>query len=193
MRRWIPLLLLLGSISAPAAAQDAPAPSPPPAPAPRPFLVHLNVGVNAYTYAGAFMDGSGNMNGEAHLWPGNRLMLLQQLGFGYWVHPNVRLTLTLQLVETATNLPPNASALTLMGAIPWVAVTEGPFFVGAGPLFAWWAYGTAGFAAGVFLATGFTIPVGGGWAVGAAVQAPLLWGQRFSFGVSPALVVAHRF
>ena len=155
--------------------------------------MYLNLGLNAYTYVDAFMDASGNMVPDAHLWPGNKLMLLQQLGFGYWVHPNVRLTVTLQFAETLTNLPPGGSPLTLMGAIPWVAFTHGPVFAGAGPLFAWWSCGAASFAAGVFLATGFTVPVGGGWALGAAVQAPLLWGQRFSFGITPALVIAHRF
>lgn len=172
---------------------SAPVETPSPPPAFKPFMVHMNLALNAYTYLGAFMHSSGNMVNDAHLWPGNRLMLLQQLGVGYWVHPNIRLTLTLQLVETATNLPEGASPLTLMGVIPWVTFTEGPFFVGAGPLFAWWSYGIADFAAGIFLAAGFTIPLGGGWALGAAVQGPLLWGQRFSFGLSPALVMAHRF
>ncbi|CAG0990860.1 hypothetical protein ARNL5_03221 [Anaerolineae bacterium] len=169
------------------------APSSPPSRRPGDFMVHLNLGVNAYTYLGAFQSQPGTIVAEAHTWPGDRLMLLEQLGAGYWVHPNLRITITLQFVQTVTSLKPGESPLTLMGAIPWLTFTHGVFFAGAGPIFAWWSYANLDFAAGLFLAAGVAFPLGSGWALGAAIQAPLLWGRRFSFGISPALTIAYRF
>jgi hypothetical protein len=151
-------------------------------------MVHLNFGINAYTYA-APTASSAAMN----MMPTNRLILLQQVGFGYWVHPNVRLQLTLQFTESVTGLPATASPLTLLGAIPWVVYTNGMFFAGAGPLIAVRAYGQWQPDLGLFSAVGISVPVGEGFGVGAALQVPIMFLQRFSIAVSPAIFVAKRF
>jgi hypothetical protein len=144
--------------------------------------------VNAFTWVGG-------VNGGASSWvtPADRFILLQQLGGGYWVHPNIRVQLTLQFVETLSGLPQGQSALALMGAIPWVVYTRGRFFGGMGPLVAWQSGGKSQFDLGWFLAVGVTFPLGQGWALAAAVQGPVMFYQRLSVAVSPALVVSRRF
>lgn len=195
MRSSIKVLSLLGALSLTAGgtqalAQMPPATEPAPAPprAPGRWFVHANLAVNAFTW----LDSTSS---QASRWvtPADKFILLQQLGAGYWVHPNLRLNLTLQFVETLTGRGPNESALTLYGAIPWATFTYQRFFAGAGILFAARSAGKDQFDAGLFLATGVTFPLGRGWALAAAVQAPVMFVQRVSIAVSPAFIVSYRF
>ncbi len=179
---------------------EAQQPPPPPTPRPRPgrFMVHANLALNVFTWMPSYVNPAGATVAEYWAYPGHRTILQQQIGAGYWIHPNVRLQLTFQFAEFLDNVPGagtanERSALSLMGVIPWVVFTKGIFFAGAGALIAWWAYGRPAFAAGVFTSVGISVPVGSGWALGAAVQAPFLWGERFSLAVSPAVFVARRF
>ncbi len=179
----------------PALAQEAPPattltlasalPTPPP---PRNWFVHANLAVNAFTWLGETSTQPSRWIG-----PGDRFILLQQLGVGRWVHPNVRLQLTLQFVETLSGLGPNESALSLYGAIPWVVFTYKRFFVGTGVLLAARSGGKDQFDAGWFTGLGVTFPLSNGWALAAAVQAPVMFVQRLSVAVSPALIVSYRF
>lgn len=183
-------VLTLALVGAPALAQEAttPAISLTTAPPPRNWFVHANLAVNAFTWLGETSTQPSRWIG-----PGDRFILLQQLGVGRWVHPNVRLQLTLQFVETLSGLGPNESALSLYGAIPWVVFTYKRFFVGTGVLLAARSGGKDQFDAGWFTGLGVTFPLSNGWALAAAVQAPVMFVQRLSVAVSPALVVSYRF
>src|SRR5439155_6829310 len=88
--------------NAAAAAPQAPAPITISKPAPKPpgkFLVYTSFAFNVYTYLGA----SGT-SPSTTLTPDNRAIIYQQIGAGYFVHPSVRLTLTMQFGETLTGL-----------------------------------------------------------------------------------------
>lgn len=205
MRSSIKVLSLLGALSlttlgATARAQDGaaappatatPAPEAAPArvpPTPGRWFLHANLAVNAFTWLG-------ETSTQPSRWvtPADKIILLQQLGAGYWVHPNFRLQLTLQFVETLTGRAQNESALSLYGAITWGVFTYKRFFAGAGILWAARSAGKDQFDAGLFLATGVTFPLGRGWGLAAAVQAPVMFVQRVSVAVSPALIVTYRF
>ncbi|MBL8955699.1 MAG: hypothetical protein JNK82_33300, partial [Myxococcaceae bacterium] len=125
--------------------------------------------------------------------PANRMMLFEQLGAGYWVHPLVRVQLTLMLGETATGLPPGGSAFTLAAAMPLVVLTWKGAFIGTGPLIAPRAFGTWGVHIGLFTFLGYGLPLGKGFALGLAVQVPVMFAQRVSVAVTPALFVGYRF
>src|SRR6266446_4850991 len=91
-------------------------------PAPKPpgrFLVYTSFAFNVYTYLGA--QGTSL---ATNVTPDNRAIIYQQLGFGYFVHPKLRLTLTLQFGETLTGLSNGASHFTLVGIIPWLVFTH---------------------------------------------------------------------
>lgn len=192
VRTALAVLAVSGLALAPrvARAQEAAASAAPPRAAPTPgrWFAHANLAVNAFTWLGATPT-------QAARWvtPADRLILLQQLGAGYWVHPNVRLQLTLQFVETVTGTAQDESALSLYGAIPWVVFTYKRLFVGTGVLLAARSAGRDQFDAGWFTAVGVTFPLGRGWALAAAVQAPVMFVQRLSVAVSPALIVSYRF
>lgn len=181
------LTLTLGGTAA-FAQEAAPSLLQPAPPRPRNWFVHANLAVNAFTWLG-------ETSTQPSRWitPADRFILLQQLGVGRWVHPNVRLQLTLQFVETLSGLGPNESALSLYGAIPWVVFTYGRFFVGTGVLLAARSAGKDQFDAGWFTGLGVTFPLGNGWALAAAVQAPVMFVQRLSVAVSPALIASYRF
>ncbi len=181
------LALTLGGASA-LAQEPAPTLLQSPPPRPRSWFVHANLAVNAFTWLGETSTQPSRLIG-----PGDRFILLQQLGVGRWVHPNVRLQLTLQFVETLSGLGPNESGLSLYGAIPWVVLTYGRFFVGTGVLLAARSGGKDQFDAGWFTGLGVTFPLSNGWALAAAVQAPVMFVQRLSVAVSPALIVSYRF
>lgn len=199
MRSSIKVLSLLGALSlsavgtearaqTPAVTEPTSAPAPAPARAPGRWFVHANLAVNAFTW----LD-STSTQGSRWVTPADKLILLQQLGAGYWVHPNLRLNLTLQFVETVTGRAPNESAMTLYGAITWATFTYQRFFAGAGILWAARSAGKDQFDAGIFTAMGVTFPLGRGWGVAAAVQAPIMFVQRLSVAVSPAFIVTYRF
>ena len=170
-------------------ADSAAAPEMPPAPPPKRFVAHLNVGLVAYNWVGA----SGAMpSGGASL--ADRQTLVQLAGLGYFVRPNLRLMLSLQLAETIGGGKPGQSAFALGGVIPWVAWHPiAPLFLGVGVLLAARSYAQWKFDAGVFTCIGAVWPVGGGFAVGAAVQVPITFVVRPAVSVVPALFVAYRF
>jgi len=161
-------------------------------PAPKPsgrFLVYTSFAFNAYTYLGP--QGTAP---ATNLTPDNRAIIYQQLGFGYFVHPKVRLTLTMQLGETLTGLPSGASHFTLLGIIPWVVFTHRGFFTGAGPVLAPISYGKVpNFDAGIYTATGYTFKLGRGLSLSPALQAVLMLDQRVSFALTPTVALAYRF
>src|SRR5438874_2943439 len=149
-------------------------------PAPKPpgrFLVYTSFAFNVYTYLGAQ-----GMSPSTNLTPDNRAIIYQQLGFGYFVHPKLRLTLTLQFGETLTGLPNGASHFTLVGLIPWLVFTHRGFFTGAGPVLAPISYGKVpNFDAGIYTATGYTFKLGRGLSLSPALQVVLMLNQRFAF------------
>src|SRR5262249_23595312 len=124
-------------------------------PAPKPpgkFLVYTSFAFNVYTYLG-----ESGMAPATNITPADRAIIYQQVGFGYFVHPKVRLTLTLLFGETVTGLPATASKFTVFSIIPWVVYTDKGFFTGIGPSLAPVSYGKVGnFDAGIFTATGYT-------------------------------------
>jgi hypothetical protein len=161
-------------------------------PAPKPpgrFLVYTSFAFNVYTYLGA--QGT---SPSTNLTPDNRAIIYQQLGFGYFVHPKLRLTLTLQFGETLTGLPNGASHFTLMGIIPWLVFTHRGFFTGAGPVLAPISYGKVpNFDAGIYTATGYTFKLGRGLSLSPALQVVLMLNQRVSFALTPTVALAWRF
>jgi hypothetical protein len=173
--RWLSIVLA-ASLSSTASAEP-----------PR-WMVHANVGMNAFTYQGA-RDAAPS----GWITPDKRVILFQQVGLGYWVHPELRLQLTLQLGETLTRRPSGASALTLFGVIPWVVYTPGRFFTGAGPLVAPRSAGENELDLGVYTAHGVSFPLGRGLAIAGAVQVPIMLKRRFQVAVTPALMLVKRF
>jgi hypothetical protein len=210
--RWIRLTTAaaVGLLAAPAWAQQAtPAPAPPEAPAPappeasaplpaeappdrtavaRPVYVYESFGVNAVTYTAA----SGKMPTSTTT-PSNKTILFEQVGFGYWVHPHIRVQLTGMLGETVSGLKPGASSFTLGAVIPCVFYTNGGFAAGGGPMFAPRAFGTDGFNVGLFSVVSYGVKLGPNLSVALAVQVPVMFEQRDSVAVTPALVLAERF
>jgi hypothetical protein len=175
--------------SAPPPPAVAPAPrQTPPANVPGRWMVHLNVAVNVWTHLAPL-----HLSGAADFTPDNHLIVLQQLGIGYWIEPHVRLQLTLQFGETITGMQDGRAAMTLFGAIPWVAYTDGPFFAGAGFLIAPRANNRWDTDIGIFMAAGAVAPLGHGWGLGGAVQLPVMFYQRITFAVSPAVMLCYRF
>ena len=179
--------------TAPFAAEEQPEPpvtivKPAPKP-PGKFLVYTSFAFNVYTYLGA--QGT---SPATNVTPDNRAIIYQQLGVGYFVHPKLRLTLTLQFGETLTGLPDGASHFTLVAIVPWLVFTHRGFFTGAGPVLAPISYGKApNFDAGIYTATGYTFKLGRGLSLSPAVQAVMMLDQRFSFAVTPTVALAYRF
>jgi hypothetical protein len=201
--RTITLAALVCTVAsvARAAEEPTPAPSQPPPiettatiakPAPKPpgkLLVYTSFAFNVYTYLGA--QGT---SPSTNLTPDNRAIIYQQLGFGYFVHPNLRLTLTLQFGETLTGLPNGASHFTLLGIIPWLVFTTHGFFTGVGPALAPISYGKVpNFDAGIYTATGYTFKLPHGLSLSPALQMVLMLDQRVSFALTPTLALAYRF
>ena len=195
-------ILLCCALVGSARAAEEPPPSPASAPveapvtiakpAPKPpgkFLVYTSFAFNAYTYLGAQ-----GMSPATNLTPDNRAIIYQQLGFGYFVHPKLRLTLTLQFGETLTGLPNGASHFTLLGIIPWLVFTHRGFFTGAGPVLAPISYGKVpNFDAGIYTATGYTFKLPRNLSLSPALQVVLMLNQRVSFALTPTLALAYRF
>lgn len=190
------LALLLAPVAR--ASEASPATSPtetPPTlvkPAPKPpgkFLVYTSFAFNVYTYLGA--QGTAP---STNLTPDNRAIIYQQLGFGWFPHPNLRLTLTFQFGETLTGLPSGASHYTLFGIVPWLVYTTHGFYTGAGPMLAPVAYGKApNFDAGIYTATGYIFKLPKNLSLAPAVQLVLMLNQRVSFAVTPTVALAYRF
>ncbi len=162
------------------------------APAPKKagkFLVYTSFAFNVYTYLGA--QGT---SPATTLTPDNRAIIYQQLGFGWFPHPNLRLTLTFQFGETLTGLPSGASHYTLFGIIPWLVYTTHGFYTGAGPMLAPVSYAKApNFDAGIYTATGYIFKLPKNLSLAPALQLVLMLNQRVSFAVTPTVALAYRF
>ncbi|MEI8254211.1 MAG: hypothetical protein WCJ30_00915 [Deltaproteobacteria bacterium] len=200
--------------AAPAATPEtssAPAPAAPVAvavvarPPMRRWFVHLNVGVPVYTTIGPWVNPTGGNVGAQSFTPDQRFILVQLIGAGYWVHPHIRLTLSLQFAETLTSQPvampagaTTLTGLTFMSGIAWAAFTWGPVFAGLGVMAGprWmgnsahnWAYGDIG----IFTCVGASVPLGSGFALGLAVQMPVTFNPAINFTIVPALSLGRRF
>lgn len=169
----------------PAAAPEPAAPAP--APPGRRFL-HVSFGFNVYTHLGATASAP-----ASDFTPLSRVALFQQVGAGVWVHPLLRLQLTVMFSETVTGVPPGGSAFTLAAVMPLAFLTWKGAFIGAGPLLAPRAFGNWGFHLGLFTIAGYGVPLGQGFALSLAVQVPIMFLQRVSVAVTPALVLGYRF
>jgi hypothetical protein len=181
----------VASIDEPTPAQFAPPESPdrtasePPL---RRYFVHASYGFNVMTWTGT----SGKIAAST-VTPSDKVIQYQQVGIGYWVHPNIRLQLTGIFGETLSGLKPGQSSFTLGGVIPCVMYTNGGFFAGGGPLFAPRAFGADNFNFGIFSVAGYAVPLGAGLSLAGAVQAPVMFVQKDSVAVTPALILAERF
>lgn len=194
----LPAFACLACVAIGSAAGAAESPSPPPtqtlvkrAPKTRAgrLLVYNSFAFNAYTYLGATSTAP-----SLNLTPADRGIIYQQLGFGYFVLPNLRLTLTLQLGETVTGAPANTNTLSLFAIIPWLVYTTHGFFTGAGPVLAPVSYGKApNFDAGIYTATGYSFQLGRGWSLSPALQVVMMLDQRFSLALTPTVALAYRF
>jgi len=194
----------------PADAQTAAAPaegSSAGEPEPGRWFTHVNVGVPVYTTIAAWKNPLGSNVNSQSFTPADRFALVQLVGAGYWVHPNIRLNLSLQFAETLTSQPANSAmpagpttltGLSFMSAIAWAAFTYGPVFAGIGPMAGprWmgnsahnWVYGDFG----IFSCLGASLPLGSGLSLGLSVQLPVTFNPAANFAVVPALSLAYRF
>jgi hypothetical protein len=176
-----------------APARDAPLPAPEQTQTPdqtalhHRLFVHESFGFNVLTYTAA----SGKVAASTTT-PGDKVILYQQVGIGYWVHPNIRLQLTGILGETVSGLKPGASSFTMGGVIPCAFYTNGGFFAGGGPLLAPRAFGANAFNIGIFSLVGYAFALGHGLTLAGAVQAPVMLEQKESVAVTPAIILGER-
>src|SRR5439155_25540650 len=120
------------------------------------FLTHANVGLLAATWTRASASGPSKLMTIA-----DRQTVLQSFGFGEFITPNLRVTLSVQLAELAGGAPANASTLAMVAVTPWLGWhPSGPLFVGAGPLVAPRIYGKNQLDLGVFTTAGVAFPLG---------------------------------
>ena len=82
------------TVSAPAEPQTPP-----------PWFAHANAGVPLYTSVGSWTNPSGGAVKAASFTPADRLALVQLVGFGRWVHPHIRINLSLQFAELGPQPP----------------------------------------------------------------------------------------
>jgi hypothetical protein len=202
-------------VSTRARAQDAAGTAAPDEPAPRAadeaparrWWAHLNVGMPVYTSVSAWTNPAGGSVPSQSFSPGDRLALVELIGAGYWVHPHIRLNLSVQFAETLTSQPANPAkpkgpqtltGLTFAGAIAWAALTEGPFFVGMGPMAGprWmgntakeWVFGDVG----LFSCLGAAARLPSDFALALAVQLPVTFNPALNFSIVPALALSRRF
>lgn len=189
-------LLLLAGVARAEEVASAPAPIVVEKPAPKKpgkYFVHANFAVNAYTYLGAMGDGMGP-RAETHYTPANRALIFQQIGVGYWVHPMLRLQLTLQIGETLTGLPDGKNPVALLALLPLAVFTHKGFVLGAGPQIAPISANTVPrLDGGIFLVTGYTFKLPKGFSLGALLQGSFLFRDRVTAALSPAVIVGYRF
>ncbi len=205
---WLSAALAFAEESSPAEPSPSAEVSTTPAatsPAPPPWFAHVNVGVPAYTSVGSWTNPNGGKVALSTFNPGDRLGLVQLVGFGRWLNAHFRLNLSLQFAEMVTSQPVTAPAgahtytgLAFTSAIVWAAATYGPFFVGLGPMLGarWmgnsaknWVYADYG----LFTCAGASIKLGGGFLLGLAVQVPMTFNPAVNVGVVPAALLARRF
>ncbi len=153
------------------------------------FLTYASFGMNAYTYLG-----STAAKPSTQYTPADRAVLFQQLGIGYFFHPNLRVMLTFLFGETVSGLPAGTGPYTVFAIIPWLVYTTHGFFTGIGPQLAPVSYGKAqNFDAGIYTATGYSVALGRGFSLPLSLQAVLMLNQRVSFALTPAVALAYRF
>jgi hypothetical protein len=158
-------------------------------PAPKKFVVYTSASFNVYTYLAPTPTSQ-----AVQLTPDKRAIFGQQVGVGYFVHPLVRLTLTLQLSEYLSHTPAGASSFALLGVIPWATFVYKGFFTGAGPMIAPISYGKMpNFDLGLYTATGYNLTLGRGLSLAPALQFVVMFGQRTAVQLTPALALAYRF
>jgi len=193
-----------------ALAQETPPPAPEPQPAatspppatvevkkvqkpPGKYFVHASFAFNVYTYLSAWGDEMGP-RAETHLHPGNRAIIFQQLGFGYFFHKMFRVQLTMQIGETLTGLPDGKDTVALLAFIPCVAFVYKGFVATLGPQFAAISANTVPrFDAGIFFATGYTFKLPHGFSLGPLIQLSTFYSDRTTVAISPALIASARF
>ena len=187
-RRALPLiafaLLLLAS---PALAEEAP-PAAPPDPLQGRWFLHESFGFNVFTYTGAY-----EKIAASTVTPKEKAIIFEQVGVGYWVHPNVRLQVTFMYGETLTGLKPTQSSFTLGAVIACVMYTNGGFFAGGGPMLAPRAFGIDDANGGLFTAAGYAFKLAQHWALAPAVQVPVMFADRISVAITPALILSQRY
>jgi len=159
---------------------------------PGPYYLHANFAFNAYTYLCAMGDGQGP-RGQQNLTPATRGIVYQQLGFGYFFHPDLRVQLTLQVGETVSGLPAGKNTTALVGVIPWLVFVHKGFCAGTGPIFAPVSANTVPrFDAGIFFATGYVFKLPHHFSLGALVQVATFFVDRATVAVSPAVTAGYR-
>ena len=158
---------------------------------PKPFKKNLffaSTAINLYTFLGAT-----ETKESQSVDLGDRVVLLQLLGFGYFPTEHLRLHLSVQFAETVSGPFPGDDRLTLAAFIPWAAYTSGRYYSGAGPLLASRSGGTAKQDWGVFTSHGAAFKLGkSGLSLTTALVVPVMFGQRFSIAVSPAIGIGYR-
>jgi hypothetical protein len=152
------------------------------------YFVYGSYGFNAVTWTGA----SGKVASSTTT-PSDKAIQFEQVGIGYYVHPNIRLQVTGMFGETLSGLKPGQSSFTLGAVIPCVMYTNGGLFAGGGPMFAPRAFGLDNFNFGIFSVAGYGVRLGAGFNLAAAVQVPVMFVQKESVAVTPALILAERF
>jgi hypothetical protein len=150
--------------------------------------VHANFGVNLYTY-----NASTSTARAQQITPADRINLGQQVGVGYYVHPNFRLQLTTQFGETVRGLPSGTSPFTLFAIIPWVVFTSHGGFVGVGPLLAPRAFSKNEFELGTFLSAGYNFRLPHDFGFALAAQMPVTLLHRVSVQITPLVSASYRF
>ncbi len=201
--RLLATVSILMAVTSSFAAADEPASSPRPAttqpaagkeeakPArPRKWLVHVNGSFNLYTYVGPTTPGGAS----AHLTPDVRFGVGEQIGVGYFVHPNISVRLTFQLSETLAGLPAGASPFQLFGVIPWVVYSTHGFYGGLGPMVDFVTYGKTNVDGGFYLSAGYVFSLGNsGLGLGPALNLITMFAQRSYVSLNQVVTMSYRF
>lgn len=155
---------------------------------PQPYLVHVTAGINVLT----LMPPTATAGFDSFN-PTTRLAIQQQVGAGYFLTPNLRIQLALQLGQTLTGRPEGVPPLTMVALIPWLVYVHGRFFTGAGPLVSIISGGQLRPDVGIFTGHGYSFPLGDGFSVVAAAQIALFFQPRLAFAFAPACAFVKRF
>jgi hypothetical protein len=153
------------------------------------WLVHGNAAVNLYSYVGPITKGTAG----TQISPDDRLGLGEQVGVGYFVHPNVNIRLTFQLSETLAGRPAGTSPFQLFGTMAWVVYTTHGFFAGIGPMLDFVTYGKPHIDAGFYASTGYVFDLGHGLGLGPALNLITAFVQRNYVALNQVATLVYRF